>query len=228
MPTFSWEMRANACARKKRNSTPELWRPCRLRSGYGDEWITRVKKPQASKRHRKHEKTHFLEWLLGRFRAKNGGSQEPAKRRTFPIFAGTHRFSWSKIGDFALGHETIWSSILFAHNLCHWQLSLGKAKSSEHVQMFGVRVNAREHVSIHLLKSLLIYAMLWPVPSLSSLSGFPFTVSPWQKTQRLRMKNTERSWRTWFKDLIGLIPVSRLFCFTSVFLFSRFCGKCCK
>jgi hypothetical protein len=46
-------------------------------------------------------------WLLGRFRAKNGGSQEPAKRRTFPIFAGTHRFSWSKIGDFALGHETI-------------------------------------------------------------------------------------------------------------------------
>ena len=92
-------MRANACVRKKRNSTPELWRPCHLRSGYGDEPITRVKNPQASKRHRKHEKTHFLEWLLGRFRAKNGGSQEPAKRRTFPIFAGTHRFSWSTQQD---------------------------------------------------------------------------------------------------------------------------------
>ena len=36
-------MRANACVRKKRNSTPELWRPCHLRSGYGDEPITRVK-----------------------------------------------------------------------------------------------------------------------------------------------------------------------------------------
>ena len=83
-------MRANACVRKKRNSTPELWRPCHLRSGYGDEPITRVKNPQASKRHRKHEKTLFLEWLLGRFRAKNGGSEKPAKRRTFPILAGTH------------------------------------------------------------------------------------------------------------------------------------------
>ena len=96
---FSWEMRANACVRKKRNSTPELWRPCHLRFGYGDEPVTRVKNPQASKRHRKHEKTLFLEWLLGRFRAKNGGSEKPAKRRTFPIFAGTHRFSWSKQQD---------------------------------------------------------------------------------------------------------------------------------
>ena len=91
---FSLEMRANACARKKRNSTPELWRPCRMRSGYGDEWITRVKTLRQVRDTENMRKHIFWSgyWLLGRFRAKNGGSQEPAKRRTFPIFAGTPVF----------------------------------------------------------------------------------------------------------------------------------------
>ena len=199
-------MRANACVRKKRNSTPELWRPCHLRSGYGDEPITRVKNPQASKRHRKHEKVHFLEWLLGRFRAKNGGSQEPAKRRTFPIFAGTHRFSWSKIGDFALGHGTIWISGPFVCS--HWASVFGH----QNVQIWWVR----NHCS---------GACFAPFENLRRrsrfVSFFRCLAFPPQTQhdstylnacERSRMRNTERSWRTWCKTMVRFRFVS-LVCF---------------
>ena len=45
--------------------------------------------------------------------------------------------------------------------------------------------------------------------SATLLCGFPFTDSAWLNTlQRLRMKSTERSWRTWLnKGLTSLIPL---------------------